>query len=79
MYIKSFLLISSFIINLGTAGGLYSDEIKTEVNVKTVSSLLNDYYNEYKEPVTVDTQSDSEQENSKKQDTLANYYSKYLK
>ncbi len=79
MYFKSLFLIASFVINLGTSGGLYSDEIKTDMQKKSVTTLLNEYYNEFKKPDKVIINTDSAQNGTRNQGTLARYYSEYLK
>ena len=79
MYFKSLFLIASFVINLGSSGGLYSDEIKSDIQKKSVSTLLNDYYKEFKKPDKVIINTDSAQNDTRNQGTLVRYYSEYLK
>lgn len=79
MYIKGFLLVSAFIINLGSTSELCTDRLETDANATTTSTLLNAYYLEF-------NQSSSASDNCKcnldlphKPVTLTNYYSEFLK
>lgn len=79
MYFTSFLILSSFLINFGSASEISSDIIHIDSNKVSTSQLLNAYYNEFKQTAVADKNCKSEQETPQKKNSLANYYAEFLK
>lgn len=78
MYIKSILLISSLVINLGTVSEISSEEPQISSANKTISAQLNDYYEEFKQPAAANNNCKCNLGTQNKSHTLANYYIDYL-
>lgn len=79
MYIKSFFLISSLVVNLGSASELCPDEIMLNSETKTASELLDNYYREFQQPVIINDNCSCELNFPAIKDSLANYYSEFSK
>ncbi len=79
MYIKSFFLISSLVVNLGSASELCPDEFVASSEIKTASELLDNYYREFQQPVIVNENCSCELDFPAIKDSLANYYSEFSK
>ncbi len=79
MYIKGFLLVLSFIIYLGSVSVLSAGDIEIDSSTKAAAEHLDDYYDEFCQPVTINDHCNCNLDLNKQQDSLANYYSEYLK
>ena len=79
MYIKGFLLISAFIINLGSASELCTDKLEIDANATTTSTLLNAYYLEFNQSPGANDNCKCNLDLAHKPVTLTNYYSEFLK
>lgn len=78
MFYKIIFLFFFLSFNLGIAGETNLAEIKTNSQTSTTSKQLSDYYSEFKEPVMVKDDYNSDTNTIQKSKTLTNYYSEYL-
>lgn len=79
MYIKGFLLVSAFIINLGSTSELCTDRLEIDANATTTSTLLNAYYLEFNQSPSASDNCKCNLDLAHKPVTLTNYYSEFLK
>ena len=78
MPFKTLLLVLPFTINLSAVSELCSDDIYKDSDIKIISSVLDEYYDEFSQPEKNVTECKSNSGSNKENYSLSHYYDDFL-